>query len=246
MLLWRVVRKKMSLIRNYAQSPWPASSPPARFYPPFFFSVGGGPAVFFNAALYWFWRFIPYSARPAGQWHLRFVSRCLQTGPLGVFPGLPHRAAAFVCKVYFCSTALTLPPPHPPGHRKATAGASGSAGPCGVAFHDGKRQFSPACTLGYDRQRAGKQRPFAEAESQKPCFFLYIPYYILPVVHKKRIFCRFLLPRCIRVVLAAVRGIGIAGSKKTQRQTPLCFLSFFVLQPKGVAPPPLCVAIPIL
>ena len=46
MLLWRVVRKKMSLIRNYAQSPWAVSSPPARFYPPFFFSVGGGPAVF--------------------------------------------------------------------------------------------------------------------------------------------------------------------------------------------------------
>ncbi len=245
MLLWRVVRKKMSLIRNYAQSPWPVSSPPARFYPPFFFSVGGGPAVFFNTALYWFWRFIPYSARPAGQWHLRFVSRCLQTGPLGVFPGLPHRAAAFVCKVYFCSTALTLPPPHPPGHRKATAGASGSAGPCGVAFHDGKSQFSPACPLGYDRQRAGKQRPFCRGGITKTVLFLVYSILYITSCTQKAHFLSFssaaLHPGCFG---RRARHWHCRQQKNTAAFAAVFFV-FFVLQPKGVAPPPLCVAIPI-
>lgn len=73
MLLWRVVRKKMSLIRNFAQSPWPVSSPPARFYPPFFSFVGGGPAVFlmpFCTGFGGLSRIRP----PAGRCLLRFIA----------------------------------------------------------------------------------------------------------------------------------------------------------------------------
>lgn len=153
MLLWRVVRKKMSLIRNFAQSPWPVSSPPARFYPPFFSFVGGGPAVFL----------MPFCTGFGDLSRIRPPCRalspalyCLVAGGCG---GLWGRFLRGCCTV-----------PHPvrasgPSSRTAVARCEGPAGRHLRHSHC----FGRRCTLGTTAQRLPKNaQPFWPGTRQHP------------------------------------------------------------------------------
>jgi hypothetical protein len=75
---------------------------------------------------------------------------------------------------------------------------------------------------------------------QKTGFLLYIPYYILLIVHKKRIFCRF-SSALLQNGSDPVRGPGAAGQQKSTAAAAAVLFVFFVLQPKaGHSPAPLC------
>lgn|GEM_PF-6017535 len=171
MLLWRVVRKKMSLIRNFAQISCAASTPLARFYVPLSLFCTRGPGRFFNSALYWFWCFILHLALPGGQRGLRFAPPPLSAGPFGaVFRFAATRGRPCLQSAFLAARPFVLP--HPcAGALQGSHGAGGSAGPCGVAFQgDNRHVFTGPYVFtglyaGFPRPRAGKQCPFAKAES---------------------------------------------------------------------------------
>jgi len=245
LLLWRVVRKKMSLIRNFAQISCAASTPLARFYVPLSLFCTRGPGRFFNSALYWFWCFILHLALPGGQRGLRFAPPPLSAGPFGGSFSVCHNARApLFAKRFFCSKAFCSAAPLRRGTVRRPWRRAAARGRVGWLFKvttakslPARMPVSPACgrvSSALLPRQNHKNRAF-------PCIF-HILYYLMYI--KSAFFVVFF---CFAAIYLPCPpwGIGIAGQQKSTAAFAAVLFVFFVLRPKGGhGPAPGCTAPP--
>ena len=235
MLLWRVVRKKMSLIRNYAQSPWAVSSPPARFYPPFFFSVGGGPAVFLIPLCTGFGGLSRIRHALPGSGTCALFLAAYKLGRWGCFPVCRTVRQPLFAKCIFAARPLLCRRPIRRGTARLPLGQAAARGRVGWFFMMVRANFRRPARWVTPASGRVNSAPLPRRNHKNRAFscIFHIIYYL---VYTKSaffvvFFCRtasgLFWPPCAALALPA---------KKTQRRLPLCFLSFLFYSQRGWLP----------